>query len=1002
MRVTTALAALLVLAVPAAAQSITGGALRGAAVDAADGRPLDRVQLTIESSGGRGLLFQETQAMGTFSTVLLAPGMYSVLFELEGYQPVRVVGVRVIAGQVTSIAARLERRPPPITSVDTLYQAGVPAGTTIGRALVGGMIREGDRFRAGTDVSRQLTQVDGPRDAREGFAVSGLGSAGAYGRLFVDGLPEALYRHPALPAEPISAPLFPRDGLDQAQLVTFGFDTEWRGAAGPMLAAATRKGGDRVRFEPYATFSTASLGGAADDNPADSAASSFQVGAAISGPIIPDTASFSLRFDYQQLRTPGAYPWANDQAQLGGSAVSLREALPQIAEDVYGVSVASAIAPVVRNWKGFNALGRVDWQVGRHGVMFRFGFARWTEEQPLLGEERSTMNGSSMEATDLSGALSITSAWSRVSNEFRLGFVGAKRDWLSGEVLPATRLAAEGIALGGAPALPGLFDTRTFDISDALQLSLGNHRFKLGGSLSRLDYEQTYRYGSEGIFTFGGLDAFSRGEGTWFQSVGPAASSANPVVTTYGLFLQDSWTLSQELNLLVGVRWDGNDAPEDLFRRNAEWEELNGSPSSVEPEGNLFSPRASLVWDVRGAGEWVVRLGAGLFAGRVDPALVSEAVLFDGSTTIRRGQGTFLQWPGQPSAAEAPDAGARLAYFNGTSKLPRAFKTGVGVSRSFPSGTALHLTAGYHHTDFFSRRTDANLVAAATGETQEGRPVYGRLVQQGGLVSPAPGSNRRFGDFDLVSVFSSTGYSDYFDFSAVLERRRDAGLSWSLAYTFSRTEDNLLGMRSLDPADQLNPFPEGLDGTDWSDGRSDFDVPHRTAASLDYRTAGRMPLTVGVRGRYRSGLPFTPGFQPGVDLNGDGAGGNDPASVQTGVPGIAEALSQGNCSSGAGAFAERNSCREAAAYGLDVRLGLGLYTMKDGGRLSVFVDAFNLVSSELGLVDRALLLVDPAGALVSDGKGGVTVPLVVNPNFGNLASRRVDPRLVRFGVRMEY
>ena len=53
------------------------------------------------------------------------------------------------------------------------------------------------------------------------------------------------------------------------------------------------------------------------------------------------------------------------------------------------------------------------------------------------------------------------------------------------------------------------------------------------------------------------------------------------------------------------------------------------------------------------------------------------------------------------------------------------------------------------------------------------------------------------------------------------------GLSYALSYTFSRTEDNVLGSRSLDPADQLNPFPEGLEGGDWADGRSDFDVPHR-------------------------------------------------------------------------------------------------------------------------------------------------------------------------------
>ena len=53
-------------------------------------------------------------------------------------------------------------------------------------------------------------------------------------------------------------------------------------------------------------------------------------------------------------------------------------------------------------------------------------------------------------------------------------------------------------------------------------------------------------------------------------------------------------------------------------------------------------------------------------------------------------------------------------------------------------------------------------------------------------------------------------------------------------------------------------------------------------------------------------------------------------------------------------------------------------------------------------MDRALVLVDPNGQLHKDGSGNVTVPLLANPNFGNLLSRRNDPRMIRVGVRMEY
>ena len=73
-----------------------------------------------------------------------------------------------------------------------------------------------------------------------------------------------------------------------------------------------------------------------------------------------------------------------------------------------------------------------------------------------------------------------------------------------------------------------------------------------------------------------------------------------------------------------------------------------------------------------------------------------------------------------------------------------------------------------------------------------------------------------------------------------------------------------------------------------------------------------------------------------------------------------------------------------------------------GARLMVTVDAFNVISSKQGVVDRALFSVDPAGALVSSGARTVTVPLIANSSFGTLASRRGDPRLIRLGLGIEY
>jgi hypothetical protein len=985
------------------AQSLTNGALRGVALYATESTPIVGVQITVEGSDGRAISFLETDGSGLFTVPLLPPGTYRVLAEQVGLQPVRLTGVVIEAGQTTSISFRLQRKPPPVDRVIEIPQRGATAGATMGRTVAGTQLSDGDRNRPSTDIARDITEVVRTGDARDAWALSTGGLAATSSRLWVDGLPENLTRHPSLTGEPASAPLFQRDALSQIQVQSIGFDSEWRGYPGSLLAGHTQRGTNLLSFRPYATFSNASLGSVKEDNPADSTATSFQVGASLAGPIIRDTANFMLRLDYQQVRTPSAYPWENDAALLNGSSVSLREALPTVAQDTYGVGLNSAVQPVVRTWNGISGMGRLDWRLGRHTAMLRFGYAKWTEDSPLLLDERANLNDTELDAKDLSGAVSITSSWPGFSNEIRLGFANSTRDWTTG-LLPSTSLVAEDISFGGSGALPGLFDVKSFDVSDVIQFRISRHRFKAGINYTMTDYRQNYRYGANGIYTFGSLDDFAQGQGTFYQSVVGATDEVTPRIAEGGLFLQDTWTASPEIALSLGIRYDLQTLPEDEITLNQDWLLLSGRRNDYAPYDNHgWGPRFGLVWDVQNRGEWIVRGGAGLYFSGLDPALFSEAILFDGGVSVLRGQGQFSEWPSQPSAEQAANVGARLTLFNDSWRDPRTFKAGMGLSHVFSRGTTLQANLAYHHTDYLARRTDLNLNPIALAQTQEGRPVYGTLVQQGGLISASPQSNRRFTDFDLVSGLASTGFSDYYELSFLLERQLTRGLSFAASYTFSKTEDNVPGQRTLDPTDQINPFPEGLNGADWTEGKSDFDVPHRIALSGAYKVGDKTPISVGARWRYRSGLPFTPGFRQGVDPNGDGAGGNDPAYLDAAITGISEVLSAAGCSGGTNAFAVRNSCREDAATSLDFRFSVGLPLIaKDGSRLSVVLDAFNVVSSTVGLVDRALVLVDPNGAIITDNQGNVTLPFVVNPNFGNIQSRRNDPRLIRVGVRMEY
>jgi hypothetical protein len=193
---------------------------------------------------------------------------------------------------------------------------------------------------------------------------------------------------------------------------------------------------------------------------------------------------------------------------------------------------------------------------------------------------------------------------------------------------------------------------------------------------------------------------------------------------------------------------------------------------------------------------------------------------------------------------------------------------------------------------------------------------------------------------------------------------------------------------------QLSPFPFD---DQWSEGTSDFSVPHRVAAGFDLPVPGT-PVRLAGSYRFASGRAFTPGFPPGVDMNGDGVFGNDPAAAGGDVSSIASAWP---ClREQTGGFIDRNACRDPDAHHIDLRLSADL-GVGETGTVTVFLDALDLAEADSALRDHALYRVDPDAALQSSA-GRVTIPLVVNSDFGEPLVRLTSGRTLRFGLRLRY
>lgn len=985
-------AAALLLAPAARAQSITTGTLEGV-VRGTNGEPVIDARVSVahrETGAARGVV---TSDQGRFRIVFLAPGEYDISVEQLGYRPRRILGVPISAGQSLSLEIRIEEAPPPIDEVDV--------GTLDLGALTGSAAGTAQRFSyfelsVLPDANRELPDL-ARLTTKSAGALETEGLPASLTRLAIDGVPFTPAAHPNIATAHGRGAVLPLSAAEHVELITAEPDVEWSGFAGGLLAARSRRGTRDLEVRTFGAWSGDVLWSSRFVRGAPPAYNSYRGGFQIGGPLIRDTAYFAVGIEAWREDTPLPRPWEYD-----GSRVR------QVAES-FGVDVRAYQQPRLVRTEALSGFGRFDWQIARNHTLEVRGSVASLPASPLdVGPTRSASLGASVEGEDAAASATLTSQLgARFAQELRLGFEKSRRAYSAGgggsgsDDVPATSVVAGGFVFGTDPTLPGEFEHTGVHLIQSVHLGLGrSHRFKVGIAGSFDSYTNVYAYGRNGQFLFGGVDEFGRREGAFVQAVGPVPV-ARFDTRQYALFAQDLWSVLPGLDLFFGVRFELEELPQDEIRLNRNWLELTAIANNNIPQvAKKLSPRLGLQWDVQGQHQWLLRASAGIYYDRVNPGVLGELLTHDGRVRIRRGVGDLGAWPGLPDSMHAPVVAPRLTLLGPDFTAPRTARATLSLTRSLGPGASFHLSTTFRQTDFLPRRSDVNLLSSPSAWDQYGRPIYGTLVKQGELLVAEPGSGRRFADFEMVSAINADGLSRYADITVALERRPVNRLGFFARYTYSRTTDNLLGARGAGPEAELTPFPEGLDGDDWAEGRSDFDIPHRIVAGAEL-SAG--PVRIAGIYRYRSGTPFTPGFRQGVDANGDGSGLNDPAFVDDQIPGMDELIARWDClRDQVGRFAERNACRAPGVHTLDARIALPMLRL-GSYRTEIVLDALNVIESDVAEPDAALYIVDESRSLtVDEANGIVQMPLVANPLFGKPFARRTPGRMLRLGIRVNY
>ena len=560
---------------------------------------------------------------------------------------------------------------------------------------------------------------------------------------------------------------------------------------------------------------------------------------------------------------------------------------------------------------------------------------------------------------------------------------------------------------------PGYWYDFVFLWSDNVTKIHGNHTFKGGVSVERSGMkDQIQLSAATAPATTNQNGSFRFFDTTRTDGSGLALSNAllglfddytefgskpltNFIGMGYDFYAQDSWKVARQLTLELGLRYS-------LWQQ---WRDENNAIASFQSE--FYDPASAVTVDrtngsvVPGSGDafnGIVLPGAaptdealatfpqlaslGRLYHDVPPGFAEDpkdgfqprigmAYALSDAMTVRSGIGLFLNRPQiNTSAAYGfnPPLSEMATVINGNVDAPAGAQR-----RSFP------LVMAMFSPDYTNARSwawnvtldrqlpwqnfvELSYVGRSASNLERARNI--NQLQPGTLqANPLVNANalRPYKGFATITMYETTGKSRYNAMQLQVQRRSTRGVSYSLAYTFSRTMD--------DGSSRLEILPNAYDDSGYY-GISSLDRPHILIAQASYRTPALESAPALVRGVFsdwnfggvfqaQSGAPFD--VTTTVDIAGVGPGSGaqyydivgDPQEGRTDFDGTRavwfnKAAFQAPAAGTYATMWERNTLRQPGFWDLhmSVRKSVAIGTQ----RAELRWDVFNVLNhTNLGL-----------------------------------------------------
>jgi hypothetical protein len=517
------LAILIALCVSVASSQETTGNLEGRILDEQN-EPIPGVSVSVAGSSLQGQRGVSTTETGFFRLLALPSGMYTVSLSHISYQRTEIKDVHVSLGKTTQLGdLKVTQKTVQMNEVLVLGARPLvdPTSTDVGKNF------SREEFEV-LPIERNYRSVASilPHTS-ESYAGDGLSIAGASGienRYFVNGNDVTdLFRG-------VGGTNLPYNFIKEIDVKIGGYEAEYRSSLGGILNAVTYSGGNEISGQAFGFFTNNNFGGEQkllSTEAPKGAYAQYDYGISVGGPIFQDRlwffGAYNPSYKKEDVKIPGLTYYSDESStqSFAGKLTwkasdGIDVALSLLGDPSHRTSVGSVFWGSYGTLSVLNPDSRLnDVSTGGYNAMLD---ARYVVNQDLL----------------IQGALS----WS------------TRRD----KYLPRTEVGWTKLDVYDYPTstesggYPERIDIVNDNISARLSVSheIGNHLIKAGVEYKnlRLDCSQ---------FREKWLSIWADSQFVLYD-INQSGKIKNYLPTVY---FQDSWSISNDLRLNGGIRWDG-------------------------------------------------------------------------------------------------------------------------------------------------------------------------------------------------------------------------------------------------------------------------------------------------------------------------------------------------------------------------------------------------------------------------------------------------------------